>query len=198
MHFCKYTCLRVSLYSGKQPFCWAKRAHFCQFNIWHKWVCFREFHPDLYRTLHLFPFVELQINPPSDFKLVFQAASCSPSTVITLLGVLYCHCEGFWWRNTDIVCRGCGLLSHLTSCFPITFEKLGSHVLSMAYISFNCNYFLGSLVKLEKEGHRLTQVSSVGPLVGSCLITLTIWWENAVRIARAEEIDLLYRPFYPT
>lgn len=89
--------------------------------------------------------------------------------------------EGFFVKQAAIACRGFRLLVHSTLCFPITFEKLGSHVLSMAYISFNCNYFLRSLVKLREEGKRMIQDSSTGPLVGFCLIMLTIWWENGVR-----------------
>lgn len=71
-----------------------------------------------------------------------------------------------------------------------TLQSLECHVLSMAHISFNCNYFLRCLVKLKEEGNRMTQVFSAGPLVGFCLIMLTICRENGVR--SREQTRLIY------
>ena len=59
--------------------------------------------------------------------------------------------------------------------------SVASHVLSAIYISFHRNYVQRSLVKLKKEGRGMTQVFSTGPLVGCCLIMLTICPENGVR-----------------
>lgn len=84
----------------EKPFCWTRRVPFCQFNIWHKEVCFGELHPDLYRTVHLFPFVELQINLPSEFALGFQADSCFPSAVITY-GNSGTIVRFFLWNSTN-------------------------------------------------------------------------------------------------
>lgn len=88
------------------------------------------------------------------------------------------------------MCRGCRLLLHFSSSFSWPLKSLNSHVVSMAYISFNHNCVLRSFVKLTKEGNKMTPVFSTGPLLGFCLIMLTICQENGVRFW--EQTTLIY------
>lgn len=161
MCFCIYSCLRISLYSRKQPFCWTRRAH----SFANSTFDTRKFVLGSCILIYTEQFICFLL---LNFRLIYPVSSPGlPGWFLLYLRSNYLReflyrCEGFLWSSTNTVCRGCCLLFRSTSCFPITFEKLGSHVLSMAHISFDCNYFLWSLVKLKKEGGTMTQVSFLG------------------------------------
>lgn len=137
----------------------------------------------------MFPFVELQINQPRIFQLEFECFYFFPFNG-NCLTANSCGPLRDFSKTTCTLCVGVQTATTFQLILFRTLESLECHVLSMAHISFNCNYFLRSLVKLKKEGNRMTQVFSTGPLVGFCLIMLTICQENAVR--SWEQTRLIY------
>lgn len=53
-----------------------------------------------------------------------------------------------------------------------------------------CNYALRNIASIKKEGEKKRHRSFMGPLVGFCLIMLTICLENGVRFR--EQTRLIY------
>lgn len=138
----------------------------------------------------MFPFVELQINQPSISSCPLNVLPCFFLNCNYLLGILMLFRElavrqlwKLWIIGSDCYC----IPAHP---FHNLLKSVASQVLSAVYISFHCNYVQRSLVKLKKEGRETTRVFSTGPLVGCCLIMLTICPENGVR--SPEQTRLIY------